>query len=94
MRTRKIYIYPTNEQKIILHKWFDNYIDVYNKTNNFISNKIFENNELIIENIKYVNFRNIRDNEMVKYKNELSKETKINKHLLDEAIKHNVTQFM
>ena len=93
IRTRKIFIYPNNEQKIILHKWFNNYIDVYNKTNNFISDKIFENNELIVKNIKYINFRDIRDKEMVKYKDELSKETKINKHLLDEAIKHNVTMY-
>ena len=93
IRTRKIFIYPNNEQKIILHKWFNNYIDVYNKTNDFISDKIFENNKLIVKNIKYVNFRDIRDKEMVKYKDELSKETKINKHLLDEAIKHNVTMY-
>jgi len=92
-RTKKIQIYPNKEQKKILQKWFNNYIDVYNKTNDFIISKILNKDKLVTENFKYINFRNIRDKEMKEYKNILSNETKINKHLLDEAIKHNVTMY-
>ena len=40
IRTKKIEIYPNKKQKEILNKWFNNYIDVYNKTNNYIISKI------------------------------------------------------
>lgn len=93
IRTKKIQIYPNDEQKKILNKWFNNYIDVYNKTNEFIISKILKDDKLVKENFKYINFRDIRDKEMFKYKEQLSNETKINKHLLDEAIKHNVTMY-
>jgi len=93
IRTKKIQIFPSDKQKNILNKWFNNYIDVYNKTNEFIVSKILKDDKLIKENFKYINFRDIRDKEMSKYKEQLSNETKINKHLLDEAIKHNVSMY-
>ena len=93
IRTHKIQIFPTNEQKVILHKWFNNYIDMYNKTNEFIISKILKDGKIVKENFKFINFRDIRDKQMVEYKEQLSNETKINKHLLDEAIKHNVSMY-
>lgn len=93
IRTKKIQIYPNDKQKNILNKWFNNYIDTYNKTNEFIISKILKDDKLIKENFKCINFRDIRDKEMSEYKEQLSSETKINKHLLDEAIKHNVTMY-
>ena len=71
IRTKKIEIYPNKKQKEILQKWFNNYIDIYNKTNNFIISKILNDEKLVIENFKFVNFRDIRDKEMI-----LSQETK------------------
>jgi len=73
-----------------IHKWFNNYIDIYNKTNEFIISKILNDDKIVKENFKFINFRDIRDKQLVEYKEKLSNETKINKHLLDEAIKHNV----
>lgn len=93
IRSRKILIYPTKEQKETLNKWFNDYIDVYNKTNEFIISKIFKNDVIVKENLKYVNFRDIRDKEMNKYKEELAKNSKVNKHILDEAIKNNVAMY-
>jgi IS605 OrfB family transposase len=93
LRTRKIEIYPNKEQKVILGKWFNNHIDVYNKTNDFIKSKIIIDDKIVKENFKYINFRNIRDKEMVDYKEELVSVSSINKHLLDEAIKDNVTMY-
>ena len=78
IRTQKIQIYPTKIQKNILNKWFNNYIDMYNKTNNFIISKILHDDILITDNFKYINFRDIRDKQMNKYKEELSNETKLN----------------
>ena len=93
IRTKKIQIYPNDKQKNILNKWFNNYIDTYNKTNEFIISKILKDDKLIKENFKCINFRDIRDKEMSEYKEQLSSKTKINKHLLDEEIKHNVTMY-
>ena len=93
VRSRKIFIYPNDEQKKTLQKWFNDYIDIYNKTNEFIKSKIFKDDEIVDENLKFVNFRDIRDKQMKEYKEELVKNTKINKHLLDEAIKNNVAMY-
>ena len=93
IRTRKIEVYPDKSQKEILSKWFNNHIDIYNKTNDFIISKILKDDEIIKENFKYINFINIRDNEMKEYKEELSNISNVNIHLLDEAIKLNVTMY-
>jgi len=66
---------------------------MYNKTNEFIISKILNDDKIVKENFKFINFRDIRDKQLVEYKKKLSNETKINKHLLDEAIKHNVSMY-
>ena len=62
IRTRKIEVYPNKNQKKILGKWFNNYIDVYNKTNDFITSKILKDDEIVKDNFKYINFRDIKKN--------------------------------
>ena len=37
--TKKLRIYPTDNQHKILQKWFNNVIDVYNITNDYIKKK-------------------------------------------------------
>jgi transposase len=93
IRTRKIEVYPNKGQKKILKKWFNNYIDIYNKTNEFIISKILKDDKIVKDNFKYINFRDIRNDQMKEYKEGLSSVSKINKHLLDEAIKQNVTMY-
>lgn len=95
IRTRKIRIFPTFEQKQILQTWFNDFIDMYNKTNEYIKTKIYdENGNLIKDNFKLVDFRNIRDTEiMYNYKTELADISKINKQILSEAIHLNVSMY-
>ena len=93
-RTIKVPFYPTNEQKNILQKWFNDVIVIYNKTNQYIKSKIYDTDgNLIKDNFKLVNFYDIRNNEMTTIKEELNDESKINKHILDEAIHLNVTMY-
>ena len=49
--TKKLRIYPTNTQHKILQKWFNNVIDVYNITNDYIKKKFLLEINLIL-NIK------------------------------------------
>ena len=94
LSTKKIFLYPNLEQKQIILKWMDLFIDMYNISNNFINNNVYDftNDRIITENKRrYLNFRNLRDNYIKVQKKSLYR-NKINKHLLDEAIKHNVAK--
>jgi len=93
-RSVKILIYPTDKQKKILKLWFDDYIDMYNKTNQYIDSVVFNNdNKIITKNKKLINFYDIRDHKLKEFKLNLSEQNKINKHILDQAIKHNVEMY-
>ncbi len=93
-RTIKVPFYPTNKQKNILKKWFNDVITIYNKTNQYIKSKIYDQDgNLIKDNFKLANFYDIRTNEMKAIKEELSNVSNINKHILDEAIHLNVTMY-
>ena len=96
IKTHKIKIKPNRNQKIILLKWMDAYIDMYNMVLNKIKtirkelnikhNKVFKYNEidfdLILNELKV---------EYANFKEKLSVKTKINKHILDYAIKDALT---
>ena len=90
-KTFIIKIFPTDNQKNILLKWMDSYIDMYNCVINKI--KIFkkEYNEIHNKILKYneipFNFTlNQLKKDCAEYKEELSIKTHINKHILDYAI--------
>jgi len=84
-RTMKYIIYPTNEQKIILNKWFRSVIKMYNITNKYIKNKIINGHKL-------ETFITIRKKLLQEAKH-IIKKTKVTKHTLDYAIKHCVEMY-
>ena len=91
-RTRIVTIYPSKSQKETLLKWMDAYIDMYNqvlckiktirKQYNIANNKVFKYNEVPFN----LNLNKLKQ-EYADFKDMLSKKTKINKHILDYAIK-------
>lgn len=94
--TKKIRIYPTDEQKNILKEWFDAATKMYNQTVSFIRKGIFRDNYLIPfdsandylnqTNFKY-NLKEDRDKIME------SMEHPIVGHLLDEIIMQAVSNY-
>ncbi len=85
IKTMKIPIYPTTEQKLILDKWYNAVIDMYNITNNYISNFYSKNN--YIETFITIRKKLLDD------ANKLVENTSINKHILDYSVKHCVEMY-
>jgi transposase len=85
IKTMKFPIYPTNEQKIILDKWYDGVINMYNITNKYISN-------FYIDNKKIETFITIRK-KLLTEANNIVKNIFINKHILDYSVKHCVEMY-
>lgn len=90
---KEVEIYPNLEQRELLLKWMNQFIDMYNHTNYFLNNNIYDyENKKFKENSKEIlNFRKLRDNYIKDKKNETS-QNGINKHILDEAINHCVSK--
>ena len=85
IKTMKFPIYPTQEQKIILDKWYNAVINMYNITNKYIANFYDKN--------KYIEtFITIRKN-LLNEANKIVKNTSINKHILDYSVKHCVEMY-
>ena len=81
------YVNNTNNIKPIL-KWKDSFIDMYNSTNYFINNHLYNFNErkVITENKKeYLNFRNLRSKYLKNIKDNYCV-NKINKHINNKHI--------
>lgn len=93
LKCNKIQIFPDATQKKIILSWMNLFIDMYNDTNYFLNNHIYDFKKKKIKKNKneYLNFRKLRDNHIKNNKKILCK-NKINKHLLDEAINHNVAK--
>lgn len=94
LKCKIIKIEPNNIQKDILLKWMDSFIDMYNSTNYFINNHLYNFNErkVINENKKeYLNFRNLRSKYLKNIKDNYCV-NKINKHILDQSIDHCVSK--
>lgn len=97
-QTYIIKILPTQNQKKILLKWMDAYIDMYNKVLNKIKtirkqlnekhNKVFKYNEIEFD----FNLNKLKV-EFSDYKDKLNKQTQINKHILDYAIQDALNAF-
>ena len=83
--TKKLRIYPTNTQHKILQKWFNNVIDVYNITNDYIKKKFFVGDKFNIKHKKDINFIKIRN--LLKNKINDNKIDGCNKHTLDYSVK-------
>ena len=85
IKTMKFPIYPTQEQKNILGKWYNAVTDMYNITNKYISDFYDKN--------KYIEtFITIRK-KLLNDANKIVKNTSINKHILDYSIKHCVEMY-
>jgi len=85
--TIKIKLYPTKKQEIILLKWLDNCIDIYNHTNDYIKQIINNNNYK-----KELNFINIRKQLNKQLKN-ICNIDNLNKHTADYSVKHCVEMY-
>mgnify|MGYP001606574503 CR=1 FL=1 len=87
---KQIILLPTKRQKEILLNWMDIYSKMYNETLKVIKKEFYEHKKINLD------FKNIRSNYMLKKKEYLhsisgipteKNNTKINKHILDCAIK-------
>jgi transposase len=85
LKSKKYIIYPNNEQKIILNKWYNNVISIYNITNNYL--KSYYN-----INHKIESFFDVRKN-LKSETDKLVALTQINKHILDYSIKHCIEMY-
>ncbi len=85
--TLKIKVEFNDKQKNIINKWFNDCIDIYNITNNYIKNNATNNN---YKNI--INFFKLREIMKEPLKN-ICKISGINKHTADYAIKHCVEMY-
>jgi len=81
IKCKKVIILPNTKQKEILSNWFESYRKMYNYTLIFIRKLIDEKHK------KKYNFRYIRTYMAKGTKDKLMKETNINSHILDGAIK-------
>ena len=81
IKSIKIALFPNREQKSILLKWMDTYIDMQNEVNRFSKNLLFRKKKLIL------NWRDLRDTHLKNIKNKIKNKTNINAHCLDKAIK-------
>jgi putative transposase len=81
----KFPIYPTEEQQIILDKWFEANIEMYNITNKYISDYYKKNNKIET----FITIRKM----LLDKANDIVKQTSINKHILDYSIKHCVEMY-
>lgn len=103
----KVKMILNNNQKMILNKWFDSYTDMYNETLTYVRNNcdIFKNevirskltNDLNLNNL--INSYNLREN-LIEKRNQIiensqlasiNKNTKIQTHTLDYAIRQFVS---
>lgn len=93
LKTKVINIHPTQEQRTILFQWMNSFIRMYNSTNRFINNNIynFEKETVLPEEKEYLNFRKLRTT-YLKEKKEKYCLNNINTHLLDQAISHCVSK--
>jgi len=80
IKCHKVQFYPSHKQKIILHRWFDSFNIMYNKTIKYLNNLYFNKQKLIL------NWRKLRAL-LINTKKDIIKKSKINTHVLDEAIK-------
>lgn len=95
---RTIQIYPTKEQKNILHHWFKLCDEMYNVTTAYIKKNIFKENKLVdIKTKTYVNFRKLRSVLLRDIKDEIADTLlgtiKIPTHIIDEAIHRCVSMY-
>lgn len=81
IKCKKIILLPTVEQKQILLLWLDTYRKMYNDTVKIIYKLLKDKNKFMY------NFRYIRTNKMKEIKQIYTKNTNINSHILDGAIK-------
>lgn len=92
--SKKIRLYPTDEQKLILDKWFELFADMYNATTDYIRKNIIKDDNFDpIEVRGLLNFIEIR-RELYEKKHNIQKSIDFNQisiHILDEAIKTSVS---
>ena len=96
--SKKIQIYPDDEQSILLDQWFDACTKMFNCTIDYIRKRIYKNHELIRwSDAKFIlNFGKIRGKLSVKKKqiqldSSKIKAKRIQGHILDAAINQAVT---
>ena len=96
--SKKIQIYPTDEQSTLLNQWFDAYTNMFNCTVDHIRKRIYKNHELIkwSDAKSVLDFRKIRGKLSVQKKLFRQESSNINAkriqcHILDAAIKQAVT---
>ena len=93
--TVKLKLYPTDEQKLILHKWFDCYIYMYNAVVRYIKMCRFNKQKVIFSITKLKKILLDDKNEIHKWSKLTinNKEIYVDKHLLDYAINDSINRY-
>jgi len=92
IKTYRILLLPTKEQKKYLMTWMDTWIDMYNKVISIIKNERKKQSDKINKSLRYnqMNLNNLNLNKLKKdlhqFKKDLIKNTKIDSHTLDYCI--------
>jgi IS605 OrfB family transposase len=76
------------EQKLIIHRWFNSYILMYNATLRIIKTRYAQNEKTILnyKQLRTYHMKSIRDEIIAKSQLPIQKNTKIKTHILDTAI--------
>jgi IS605 OrfB family transposase len=87
IKGKRLELFPNDEQKNILLKWIDAYIDMQNEVIRFMKSRIFNNKELILK------WNELRDIHLKHIRNNIVKKYNTNVHCMDKAIKEACGKF-
>jgi transposase len=96
IRTKRVRIYPTDDQQTTLLNWIDSFKEMFNATNTFIKTKMMnEDNTVpkisVIKAKKFLNFQEIRRKQYDIKQTLIKNDVKV--HMLDDALKHCVAKY-
>ena len=98
MKTMQIKLFLTNNQQIVINKWFDMFILMYNATINLIKNKLFNNENIpTLTKLKKI-LKDKKDeiqnrSELIITEHKKSRKVYVDRHLLDYAIKDALNRY-
>jgi transposase len=96
IRTKRVRIYPTDEQQTTLLNWINSFKEMFNATNDYIKSKMMnEDNTVpkisVIKAKKFLNFQDIRRKQYDIKQTLIKNDVKV--HMLDDALKHCVAKY-
>lgn len=87
LKTIKIPLYPNDNQKNIIFKWYDAVIDAYNMTNNYIKNNLSS------INLNKLNIKGLRSKILDKLQDIQKQYKNVSMHTLDYSVSHCIAMY-